>query len=57
MDLSNLLTLCEKCPYSEFFWSVFSLNGENKDPKKSEYRHFSHSVENLLRYPRIMVNG
>ena len=24
-SLVKLLTLLEKCPYSEFFWSVFSL--------------------------------
>ena len=56
-----LFTLREKCPYSEFFRSIFSRirteYGEtrsispysvqmrgNKDQKKSEYGHFSHSV-------------
>ena len=55
------ITLCEKSPYSEFFWFVFSCNwteyGEirsislysvqmrgNTDQKKSEYGHFSRSV-------------
>ena len=23
-DFAETLTLCEKCPYSEFFWSIFS---------------------------------
>ena len=27
-------TLREKCPYSEFFWSVFSPNAGNKGPEK-----------------------
>ena len=48
-------TLREKCPYSKFFWSVFSRiwteygeilpysvqMRENKDQKNSEYGHFS----------------
>ena len=54
------LTLRGKCPYSNFFWSVFfrirtehrdttypsvfSPNAENSDQKNSEYRHFSCSV-------------
>ena len=38
----------EKCPYSEFFWSVFSgirtvQMRENMDQKNSEYGHFSRS--------------
>ena len=50
------ITRREKCPYSEFFWSVFSRirieYGEiqnsiqmrgNTDEKNSEYEHFSHS--------------
>ena len=50
-------TLCEKCPYSEFFWSVFSRirteygekrsisvqMRENTNQKNSEYGHFSRS--------------
>ena len=52
------ITRREKCPYSEFFWSVFSRirieYGEiqnsirmrkNTDRKNSEYGHFSHSVK------------
>ena len=53
------LTLPKKCPYSEFFWSVFSrirteYGGilrdtarirENADQKNSEYGHFSRSVK------------
>ena len=48
------ISLSEKCLYSEFFWSVFSLIQteygdivrirENKDQKNSEYGHFSRSV-------------
>ena len=48
--------LCEKCPYSEFFWSVFSRirtgygeimssysvrMQENTDQENSKYGHFS----------------
>ena len=51
-------TLREKCPYAEFFWSVFSRIlteyenlrtislysvRENTDQKNSKYRHFSRS--------------
>ena len=52
------LTLCEKCPYSEFFWSVFSRirtispysvrMWENTDQKNSEYEHFSRSVKGCI---------
>ena len=46
------LTLRKKCPYSGFFWSVFSRNispysvrmRENKNQKNSEYGHFLRSV-------------
>ena len=45
------LSLCERCPYSEFFWSVFSRIRtecgeirENTDQKNSDYGHFLHSV-------------
>ena len=31
MDLMMYFSLCEKCPYSEFFWSVFSTT-------RTEYR-------------------
>ena len=57
---STSLTLHEKCPYSEFFWSVFSHiwteywknpylsvfspNAGKYGPKNSEYGHFSRSV-------------
>ena len=34
----------KKRPYSEFFWSLFSGNRTEYDPKNSEYRHISHSV-------------
>ena len=46
-------SLREKCPYSEFFWSVFLRirteygeiqMRENPDQKNSEYGHFSRSV-------------
>ena len=53
------MPLREKCPYSEFFWSVFSAFGinteryhpysvrmrENTDQKNSDYGHFSRSVQ------------
>ena len=48
------LALREECPYSEFFWSVFSRIGteygempsvqRNTDQKNSEHGHFSESV-------------
>ena len=46
------LTLREKCPYSEFFWTVFSriwteyggIRRENSDQKNSEYGHFLRNV-------------
>ena len=35
-------TLRKKCPYSGFFWSVFScIRTENIDQKNSKYGHFS----------------
>ena len=41
----NLLR--KKCPYSDFFWSVFSRiwteYEENTDHKNSEYKHFLRS--------------
>ena len=39
--------LHEKCPYSEFFWSVFSRIWTEKN---SKYGHFSHSalLSNML---------
>ena len=55
---SCLVSTAWKCPYSEFFWFVFSRiwteilrfspysvrMRENTDQKNSEYGHFSHSV-------------
>ena len=46
------LTLREKCPYLEFFWTVFSriwteyggIRRENSDQKNSEYGHFLRNV-------------
>ena len=50
----DCITLREKCPLREFFWSVFShirtKYGENTEQKNSEYRHFSGSVSALLVY-------
>ena len=46
-NILKYFTLHEKCPYSEFFWSLFPafvLNTENTDQKNSEYRHFLRSV-------------
>ena len=37
---SSRNSLREKCPYSKFFWSVFSPNAGKYGPEKSEY--FSH---------------
>ena len=48
------MTLREKCPYSQFFWSVYSRirteygereNTENTDQKNSKHQHFSRSVK------------
>ena len=36
-------SLCERCPYSEFFWSVFSRIWTECGPENSEYGHFSRS--------------
>ena len=33
--------LREKCPYSEFIWSVLVRMRENMEQKNSEYGHFS----------------
>ena len=48
---STKLPVSKKCPYSEFFWSVFSRirteygeRRENKDQENSEYEHFLRSV-------------
>ena len=41
-------TLREKCPYLEFFWSVFSLNTGNAYRKKSEYGQFTQSLLSML---------
>ena len=38
------VTLRERCPYSEFFRSVFPAFGLNTDQKNSEYGHFSRCV-------------
>ena len=57
MTFHDYDTLCEKCQYSELFWSVFSRirteygeilpvfswNAENTDVNNSEYWHFSRS--------------
>ena len=49
------LTLREKCPYSELFWSAFSRirtrysvqMRENADQYNSEYGHFLHSENEM----------
>ena len=41
-------TLCEKCPYSEFFGPYSLWMRENMDQKNSEYKHFSRSDINPL---------
>ena len=35
------------CPYSEFFWSLFSAFGLNTDQKNFEYGYFSRRVGSL----------
>ena len=40
-----LLTLREKCPYSEFFWSVFSPNVGKYGPEKTPNTKTFHAVE------------
>ena len=43
--LYGKISLSEKCPYSEFFWSEFSPNVGKYGPEKiNEYGHFSRSV-------------
>ena len=46
--------IARKCPYSQFFWSVYSRirteygereNTENADQKNSKYEQFSRSVK------------
>ena len=39
------LTLREKCPYFEFFWSVFSPDAGNYGPEKLQIRTL-HAVSN-----------
>ena len=58
--------MCEKCPYPEFFWSLFSLirteyverysiqMRENTDQKNSEYGHFLRSDGS---YCKIWLTG
>ena len=37
-------TLRKKCPYSELFWTLYSVQmWENADCNNSEYGHFSRS--------------
>ena len=47
----------EKCPNTEFFWSVFShIRTEYQVEKNSGFEHISHSVEvneNISLYYRI----
>ena len=51
-SLVEFLTLLERCPYSEFFWSLFSriwteygeMRGKT-DQKNTDYGHFSCSVD------------
>ena len=42
---TTISLLREKCPYSEFFWSVFSPNAGKYGPENSEYRHYSSSAQ------------
>ena len=52
----NLLR--KKCPYSDFFWSVFSRirteYEENTDHKNSEYGHFLRSDYDIINYKSII---
>ena len=68
LNLMSLLAVCslrEKCPFSEFLWSVFSrirteysvLMRENADQKNSEYGHFSRSVSYKVCSKVIMFNS
>ena len=55
--------LREKCPYSEFFWSIFSRIRaeyavwilENTDQKNFEYRHFSRRGYQLKMMKNLLV--
>ena len=37
-QIMKKISLRENCPYSEFFWSVFSPNAENLGPEKLQTR-------------------
>ena len=43
------LTLREKCPYLEFFWSVFSPNAEKYRPEKLR-------IQSLFKPTTVMIN-
>ena len=64
------VALHKKCPYSEFFWSVFSriqnlvspysvrMRENTNQKKNSEYGHFSHNVKCSSYFPehlRLLV--
>ena len=45
--MTEICALREKCPYSEFFWSVFChIRIEYSDQKNSKYGHFLRSGQN-----------
>ena len=46
--------LCKKCPYSEFFWSVFSPNAGNTEQKSSKCGHFSDSDLDVIFDKRLI---
>ena len=66
-------TLLEKCPYSEFFWSVFSristeygkmqtisrysVQMRDTDQKNTEYQHFSRSDTKYNDHKNARTNG
>ena len=39
----STIALREKCPYLEFFWSIFNPNAANMDQENSEYGQFLRS--------------
>ena len=44
----NILSLREKCPYSEFFRSVFSRIWTEYRPENCEYGHFTQYYKHIL---------
>ena len=50
---------CEKCPHSEYFWSVFSSNRTRKTPNMDTFKALKHScfTHTLTKVENIRFNG